>query len=568
MSNLAVLSLRNRALIALITIVAAVFGGLALTSLKQELIPSIEFPQLTIVATYPGASPDVVNNDVSTPIETAIQGVPGLESTTATSTTNASVISPSFTYGTNLATAEQKLMQAINRIKGQLPEGIDPQVLALSIDDFPVIQLAVTGFDDQEAIQAQLEASVIPELEDVKGVNAAAIVGGVTQRITITPDPERLAATGFSSAAIRDALDQNGVLFPGGQITEGSNSLTVQTGAKIESLDAIRQLPLVPSSAAQFEAGLVTIADVAAVEQTLAPVTSISRVDGKPAVTIAITKLPAANTVDVSKGVLAVLPELETAVPGVSFTVVFDQAPFIQQSIDALAQEGLLGLLFAVIVILIFLMSVRSTLVTAISIPTSVLITFIGIQAFGYTLNILTLGALTIAIGRVVDDSIVVIENITRHLDSGQDKNEAVLGGVREVAGAITASTITTVAVFLPIAFVGGIAGELFRPFALTVTIALLASLLVALTIVPVLAYWFLRPQGARTRRRGRRARKCRFRGQYGSECSQINGGVTIIDDGSQMAEVHGACRRTFRSVPRGGGARLGSADLHASGRR
>ncbi|HOA85907.1 MAG: efflux RND transporter permease subunit [Microbacteriaceae bacterium] len=494
MSNLAVLSLRNRALIALITIVAAVFGGLALTSLKQELIPSIEFPQLTIVATYPGASPDVVNNDVSTPIETAIQGVPGLESTTATSTTNASVISASFTYGTNLATAEQKLMQAINRIKGQLPEGIDPQVLALSIDDFPVIQLAVTGFDDQEAIQAQLEASVIPELEDVKGVNAAAIVGGVTQRITITPDPERLAATGFSSAAIRDALDQNGVLFPGGQITEGSNSLTVQTGAKIESLDAIRQLPLVPSSAAQFEAGLVTIADVAAVEQTLAPVTSISRVDGKPAVTIAITKLPAANTVDVSKGVLAVLPELETAVPGVSFTVVFDQAPFIQQSIDALAQEGLLGLLFAVIVILIFLMSVRSTLVTAISIPTSVLITFIGIQAFGYTLNILTLGALTIAIGRVVDDSIVVIENIKRHYVGDADKLRAILLSVREVAAAITASTITTVAVFLPLAFVSDVTGELFRPFALTVTIAMVASLFVALTIVPVLAYWFLKP--------------------------------------------------------------------------
>ena len=494
MSNLAVLSLRNRALIALITIVAAVFGGLALTNLKQELIPSIEFPQLTIVATYPGASPDVVNNDVSTPIETAIQGVPGLESTTATSTTNASVISASFAYGTNLATAEQKLMQAINRIKGQLPEGIDPQVLALSIDDFPVIQLAVTGFDDQEAIQAQLEASVIPELEDVKGVNAAAIVGGVTQRITITPDPAQLAATGFSNAAIRDALDKNGVLFPGGQITEGENSLTVQTGAKIESLDAIRQLPLVPADAAQFEAGLVTIADVATIEQTLAPVTSISRVDGKPAVTIAITKLPAANTVDVSKGVLAVLPELETAVPGVSFTVVFDQAPFIQQSIDALAQEGLLGLLFAVIVILIFLMSVRSTLVTAISIPTSVLITFIGIQAFGYTLNILTLGALTIAIGRVVDDSIVVIENIKRHYVGDADKRRAILLSVREVAAAITASTITTVAVFLPLAFVSDVTGELFRPFALTVTIAMVASLFVALTIVPVLAYWFLKP--------------------------------------------------------------------------
>ena len=164
MSNLAVLSLKNRALIALITIVAAVFGGLALTSLKQELIPSIEFPQLVVVSTYPGASPEVVSNDVSVPIETAIQGVPGLESTSATSTTNASIIQASFTYGTNLATAEQKITQAINRIKTQLPEGIEPNVISASIDDFPVIQLAVTGYDDEQTVQAQLEATVVPEL--------------------------------------------------------------------------------------------------------------------------------------------------------------------------------------------------------------------------------------------------------------------------------------------------------------------------------------------------------------------------------------------------------------------
>jgi len=492
--NLAVLSLKNRALIALVTIVAAIFGTLALTSLKQELIPSIEFPQLVVVSTYPGASPEVVSNDVSVPIETAIQGVPGLESTSATSTTNASIIQASFTYGTNLATAEQKINQAINRIKAQLPEGVEPNVISASIDDFPVIQVAVTGYDDEQTIQAQLEASVIPELEDVEGVNAAQIVGGVGQRVTITPDQAALAAAGYTQQAIRDALDQNGVLFPGGKITENDQTLTVQTGTKITSVDAIAALPLVPSTAAQFQAGAITIADVGAVEQNQDPVTTISRVDGKPALTIAVTKLPSANTVEVSTGVLAVLPGLEDSIGGAEFTVVFDQAPYIQQSIEALAEEGLLGLLFAVIVILIFLLSVRATLVTAISIPTSVLITFIGIQAFGYSLNILTLGALTIAIGRVVDDSIVVIENIKRHYVGDAEKLPSILRAVREVASAITASTVTTVAVFLPIAFVGDVTGELFRPFALTVTIAMTASLFVALTIVPVLAYWFLRP--------------------------------------------------------------------------
>lgn len=493
-SNLAVLSLKNRTLIALITIVVAVFGGLALTSLKQELIPSIEFPQLVVVSTYPGASPEVVSNDVSIPIESAIQGVPGLEATSATSTTNASIIQASFTYGTNLATAEQKITQAINRIKSQLPEGVDPNVISASIDDFPVIQLAVTGYDDEEAIQAQLESAVVPELEDVDGVNAAQIVGGVGQRVTITPDQAALAAEGYSQQAIRDALDQNGVLFPGGEITEDDQTLTVQTGAKIGSVEEIAALPLVPSDAAQFASGAVTIGDVASVEQTTDPITTISRVDGEPALTIAVTKLPAANTVDVSRGVLAVLPDLEESLGGAEFTVVFDQAPYIQESIDTLAKEGLLGLFFAVLVILVFLMSVRATLVTAISIPTSVLITFIGIQAFGYSLNILTLGALTISIGRVVDDSIVVIENIKRHYVGDAKKLPSIVRAVLEVAAAITASTITTVAVFLPIAFVGDVTGELFRPFALTVTIAMTASLFVALTIVPVLAYWFLRP--------------------------------------------------------------------------
>jgi len=493
LSKLAVLSLKNRALIALITIVAAVFGGLALTNLKQELIPSLELPALVVMTTYPGASPEVVENDVSTPIESAIQGVPGLESTTATSTTNASIVQATFTYGTNLATAEQKMQQAINRISQSLPDDVTPQVLSVSIDDFPVIQVAVTGFDDAENAQAELESVAIPKLEDVDGVNAAEIVGGVGQRITITPDAsadaasqELLAAGQTPSQAISSALQQNGTLFPGGDITEDGQTLTVQTGAKITSVDEIAALPLVGTA--------LTIGDVATVVQESDPVTSISRVDGEDALSISITKLPAANTVEVSHGVIAALDDIEDAFPGATFTIVFDQAPFIVQSIETLATEGLLGLVFAVIVILVFLLSIRSTLVTAISIPTSVLITFIGLQAFGYSLNILTLGALTIAIGRVVDDSIVVIENIKRHYVGDADKGDAIRLAVREVAAAVTASTITTVAVFLPIVFVGDMVGELFRPFAMTVTIAMVASLLVALTIVPVLAYWFLKP--------------------------------------------------------------------------
>jgi multidrug efflux pump subunit AcrB len=522
---LSVLSMKNRALIALITIVAAVFGSLALTSLKQELIPSLQLPTLLISTSYPGASPEVVNDDVSTPIETAIQGIEGLESTSTTSSTNSSLVNATFTYGTDLVKAESKISQAVNRIKTTLPADLDPQVISGSIDDFPVLSLAVSG-GDTDTVADQLRRSVLGDIRDIDGVRDAALVGDIGQRITITPDVSELTERGLSTAAIRDALQQNGSLIPAGSLTENDQTLSVQAGTKLGSAEDIAALPLIgaaPTAAAPtapsattapttpgtpdasaataaptFPAAPVasappTIGDVAEVVVVDNPVTSISRVDGEPALTISVTKVPAANTVDVSTAVRAILPQLEDAVPGTTLTVVFDQAPFIQESIDALTQEGILGLIFAVLVILVFLLSVRATLVTAISIPTSVLITFIGLQSVGYSLNILTLGALTIAIGRVVDDSIVVIENIKRHLVWGADRAETIVRAVREVAGAITASTITTVTVFLPISFVGGSTGELFRPFALTVTIALLASLLVSLTIVPVLAYWFLR---------------------------------------------------------------------------
>ena len=489
MHLLSVFSLRNRALIALVTIVVGLFGGIALTTLKQELIPSLSLPQVFVVSTYPGASPAVVDNDVSAPIESAIQNVAGLESTTATSNANFSTITASFAYGTNIATAEQKIQSAINRIANRLPDSVDTQVLTFSFSDLPIMQLAVTSDLDPVELAARLTNSTLVDLKQIDGVSDASLLGATTQRVTITPDPAALFARGLNNLAITDALDANGVLLPAGQITEDGKTLTVQAGIRLESIDDVASLPLLGGNTG----GVVTIGDVAEVAIVDDPVTGVSRVNGEPAVTISISKTAAGNLVSVSRAVVAALPELADSIgENTEFTVVFDQAPFIEKSIESLAIEGLLGLAFAVIVILIFLLSVRSTLVTAISIPLSVLITFIGMWASDYTLNILTLGAITISIGRVVDDSIVVIENIKRHLALGKEKTTAILDAVREVAGAVTASTITTVAVFLPLALVSDITGELFRPFALTVTIALAASLFVSLTIVPVLAYWFL----------------------------------------------------------------------------
>ena len=238
----------------------------------------------------------------------------------------------------------------------------------------------------------------------------------------------------------------------------------------------------------------MTIEDVAVVTYDYEPVTSISRTNGLDSLGIQVTKTQDGNTVAISNGVEAKIEELTEKLGGnVEINTVFDQGPFVEKQLENLTIEGTLGLTFAILIILVFLGSIRSTLVTAISIPTSLLVTFAGLLVSDYSLNLFTLSALTIAVGRVVDDSIVVIENINRHLSYGEEKKSAIIQAVKEVAGAITSATITTVAVFLPVALVGGVVGELFRPFSLSFTIALLASLIVSLTIVPVLAYWFLK---------------------------------------------------------------------------
>jgi len=544
---LSVFSLRNRALIALVTVVIAVFGGITLTQLRQELVPSITLPQLFVVSVYPGASPAVVEHDVSTPIEDALQAIPGLESTTATSNAGFSNLTAAFSFGTDLATAEQKVTTAINRIKSTLPDGVEPQVIRFSLSDFPIIQLAVSSDLDAVELSDRLERIAVPELTRLDGVASVSLQGSAVQRVEITPDPDALAEHGLTTQSIKNLISASGVLLPAGEITEDGKTLTVQAGERLGSADDIAELPF-PATAAdlkpEFDPAtgtvvvptpeVVTIADVADVEIVEQAPVGYSRVNGRDALTLAVTKTSTGNTVAVAHEVKDALPGLAEAIGGNTvFTAVFDQAPFIEQSIESLTQEGLLGLLFAVIIILVFLLSVRATLVTAISIPVSVFITFIGMWVSGYTLNIITLGALTIAIGRVVDDSIVVIENIKRHLEAGQDRRQGILDAVKEVAGAITASTITTVAVFLPIGLVGAEVGELFRPFAVTVGIALIASLFVSLTIVPVLAYWFL---GSRKTKRARHGVEVAHEQAGGDEgVVSVTGSVSVHERGDAL---------------------------------
>nr|WP_232483584.1 efflux RND transporter permease subunit [Brevibacterium yomogidense] len=483
--------MRNRALIALVTICAAVFGVIGTSALKQELFPPLELPQAFVTAQYEGASPEAVEREVTTPLEEALTGVEAVESLQSTSSSGSSQVIVETDYGTDSDEVVRSLQRAVSQVESQLPDGVEPSVMAGGLADFPIVMLSVSGPDDVNQLAADLEDVAIPELNDIEGVRSATVTGDRPLQVNITVREDDLEDEGVTIDALAGLLQANGVPSSPGQLQTDDGSAPVEVGSRLTSVEQIRDLVVGGSD------GPVPVSDVADVDLVEAPVSSISRTNGDDSLMLQIMKTPDGNTVEVSQGVEAALKDIqETMGDDVEFVTLFDQAPFIEQSIEDLLVEGLLGLGFAVLVILVFLLSVRATIITAISIPASLLITLIGLWVSGYTLNMLTLAALTISIGRVVDDSIVVVEAIRRRHSLGGDKADNIRAAVGEVATAITASTLVTVAVFLPVAFVGGQTGELFRPFALTASLALLASLFVALTIVPVLAYWFLSRRG------------------------------------------------------------------------
>ncbi|MBB4919849.1 efflux RND transporter permease subunit [Streptosporangium saharense] len=554
MTALARLSLANRSLVIMIAVVLSAFGAFAIPSLKQQLLPSLSFPGAFVVAPYPGASPEIVEEQVTKPIEDSFQGLEGVTEVTSTSSEGVAQVQVSFEYGTDIDASVNKMQQAISRIGSQLPDGVDPQVLAGGTDDIPVLVLAVSAGGDQRTTEDRLRRTMVPELQGIDGVREATVTGTREETVVVTPDTKKLAKHGLAPTAVADVLRANGQSIPAGSLTQDNTSLTVQVGSRITSVEDLENLYLQPAAPAQLQQQgapqgrtaqaqaaqaaqaqgargtaaqrlpvaapkppkPVKLGDVATIERSQADSTSLTRTDGEPSLGVSVTMKPDGNAVAISHAVREKLPELTKEIGAAAkVSVIFDQAPYVERSIEDLTTEGLLGLAFAVLVILIFLLSVRSTLVTAMSIPLSVVIALIALWLGDYSLNMLTLGALTIAVGRVVDDSIVVLENIKRHLGYGEAKRDAVLAGVREVSGAVTASTLTTVAVFLPIAVVGGMVGQLFAPFAITVTVALLASLLVSLTIIPVLAYWFLKapvltPEQARVMREEAEAKELR----------------------------------------------------------
>ncbi|WP_405549670.1 efflux RND transporter permease subunit [Streptomyces globisporus] len=502
MSWLSRFSLAQRALIGLISIVALVFGAIAIPQLKQQLLPTIELPMVSVLAPYQGASPDVVEKQVVEPLENSLKAVDGVESITSTASEGNALIMATFDFGdegTKQLVAD--IQQAVNRARAQLPADVDPQVIAGSTDDIPTVVLAVTSDEDQQTLAGRLDRTVVPALQDIDGVGQVTVDGVQDLQVSVVPDDRRLAAAGLNAGTLAQALQSGGATVPAGSFSESGKSRTIQVGGSYTSLKQVEDLQVVaedPAGGADAPGKPVRLGDVAEVKQEPSTAVSITRTNGKPSLAVMATMDKDGSAVAISDAVKDKLPDLRKDLgAGSDLTVVSDQGPAVSKSISGLTTEGALGLVFAVVVILVFLASIRSTLVTAVSIPLSIVLALIVLWTRDLSLNMLTLGALTIAIGRVVDDSIVVLENIKRHLGYGEERHAAIITAVKEVAGAVTSATLTTVAVFLPIGLVGGMVGQLFGSFSLTITAALLASLLVSLTVVPVLSYWFLRaPKG------------------------------------------------------------------------
>ncbi|MFM9166520.1 MAG: efflux RND transporter permease subunit [Candidatus Limnocylindrus sp.] len=484
-----------------ILIALAVFGGGVASwgSLKQELLPNIDFPIVTIIAPYPGAGTADVAEQVAAPIEAAVASVAGVESLRSVSTTGLGFVSAQFAYGSDVKEIVRQIETAI--ASSRLPSGVTPVVRNFNINSSAVVIATLTpkGNTTLTDLAALAQSELMPSIRGINGISAADLSGGVETQAFIQLDAAKLATTGVSMSQVQGLIQANNLTFPGGQLPVGTSLVPVSASGRFTSVADLENLIVGGGVAPTGQPYPIFLKDVATVSLAEVHTTGWSETNGTPGLTISVSKSADANTVRTAQDSIAAIEEFAAAHDAqVKHSVVTDSSIFILESIDALVKEGGLGAAFAVVVIFVFLLNLRSTIVAAVSIPLSVLAAIILMSVTGISINIMTLGGLAVAVGRVVDDSIVVLENIYRHRSQGEPIGEAVLNGTREVSSAITSSTITTIAVFLPLGVVGGLISQFFLPFALTVTYALLASLVVALTVIPVLAYFLVKVKGSK----------------------------------------------------------------------
>ena len=491
-------AVERRSVTILIAVGLFIFGVIAWGSLKQELLPDVSFPVATVIAPFPAAGADDVADQVVAPIERAVLSVSGIDQVNSTSANSIGFVTAQFEYGTDVDEATTAMEEAIAALS--LPEGVDPTVSALNINASPVVIAAISS---ETATLTELgdaaRDEIVPELEGIAGVADVEITGGLDDEVTITLDPIAVAQSGISPQQIQAALAASSVTIPAGELPSDAESIPVTVIGEITSTEQLEAIVVGVSPTVRQPPTPITLGELAEVEmgggghdrlradrraRGAGPDGQQDRI-GEHRRGLAGRERGARRDRRRERGG----PRHRDRVS--------DQADFIIESRDGLLREGGLGAIFAILTIFAFLWSLRSTFVAAMSIPLSLLVALVLMQVTGITMNIMTLGGLAVAVGRVVDDSIVVLENIYRHRAKGEDRRTAVLSGTSEVAGAITWSTLTTVAVFLPLGFAGGLISQFFLPFALTVSFALLGSLVVALTVVPVLAWFFVsKPSG------------------------------------------------------------------------
>ncbi|MCJ7490754.1 MAG: efflux RND transporter permease subunit, partial [Dehalococcoidia bacterium] len=477
----------RKALLVLVAVVLVVgFGAFTLTRVREELLPDINFPVITVIARSPGDQPQDIAETVNTPIEAALSGLPGVRKTSSTAVSGLGVTMLSYDYGTDLNSAETAVKQAL--ADARLGSNVSTSILKFDISMIPIVTFSLQGDLSQADLYQLAQSQVVPNLTKLDGVASVSVSGGALSQVVVTLDRQKLLDSGLTYDQVAQALEANNVILPSGELATGDTVLPVETVAVYKSLDDIRNIGIRTTPAAGAPASVVRLGDIATVAEASAAPNGASRTDGQPAVSIQVAKAKDANTVQVAHRVTAELDKIKPALPqGASFSVFFDQSTYITSSINGVVRDGLIGGVFAIIIVFLFLANWRTTLVTAVSIPLSVIVAVVLLDRMGYSVNIMTLGGLTIAIGRVIDDSIVVLENIYRHMAQGEKSFPAIVNGAREVSIAITGATATTCAVFLPLGLVGGIIGQMFWSFALAVVFALLASLVVAVTVIPAL---------------------------------------------------------------------------------
>lgn len=475
-----------------------ILGVVSLLKIPITLIPELNPPIAVVVTSYPGASPQEVNEKVTKPLEASLATLPGIKRLQSTSQESANFILLEFDWSTTIDEVQQDVLQRIGVVP--MPEGVSPpQFLKFDPAQFPVMQLSLrsSGDEDIRLIAEELEKQLL----QINGVASVTTSGKLVEEINIELDADALKEKGYTQQDIVQLIQANNVSLPGDPITtDDAQTLTTRIVSGFSSVEEIAALPL---SVSPLTGELVTLADIATVTRQQQEQTSITRANDEQAVLLSVLQESGANTAEVSSAFQEALDGLlqDSRYDGVTADILFDQGDYIRLSIANIGQSLLIGGVFAMLVLFAFLRNVKSPLIIGIAIPYSVIVTFVLMYFADFSLNVLTLGALALGIGMLVDNSIVVIENIERHLAMGKARTEAAYHGAKEVMLALIASTVTTVAVFIPILFIEGLIGQIFTEFALTISFSLCASLLVALTVVPMLASRFLQPNTTEQKR-------------------------------------------------------------------